>query len=118
VIIGQNGVVARSIEKEYNCRIGIDKKTLTVTINGESEDQRRPVAKKIKEVVLKDRGETIGRQALAKEKVVAVKDSSVSFDQDSKTDDNGNGKKEKVDALINEGTEAGKNLLDMLMSSD
>jgi len=112
-------LLAREFLFECSCSILVSMSELSLSLN---ETNNVLLFKQFQstreEVVLKDRGETIKRQALAKEKVVAVKDSSVSFDQDSKTDDNGNGNKKKVDALINEGTEAGKNLLDMLMSSD
>lgn len=92
VIIGQKGVVARSIEADFKCRIDIEKKTLIVTIKGGSEDIREAAARKMKELVTKDREETIARQLLAKEKkdhieLVAVKNNTISCDHISKNDD-------------------------------
>lgn len=92
VVIGQKGVVARSIEEDYKCRIDVDKKTLTVTVKGGSEDQREAAVNKMKELVAKDREETIARQVLAKEKKkdnaehVAVDDGTKINDLISKCD--------------------------------
>jgi rRNA processing protein Krr1/Pno1 len=86
VVIGQKGVVARSIEEDYKCRIDVDKKTLVVTVKGGSEDQREAAVNKMKELVAKDREETIARQVLAKEK---KKDNAeqVAVDYDTKSND-------------------------------
>jgi len=155
VIIGSKGAVARSIEADYKCSINVDKKTLIVAVKGGSEEQREAAVTKMKELVSKDRMETISRQVLAAKvekdniEFEAVKDESKLVGQSSKNDDfdalkadedekktlsnqfpnkpvgiakilkSGNGKKKKkINASVNEGTEAGKSLFAMLMSQD
>jgi len=158
-IIGQKGVVARSIEEDYKCRVDVDKKTLMVTVKGESENQRNAAVNKMKELIAKDREEATTRSALAKEQKanggcnkvdISVTAEPQLFSKTkngdlnaqngeendkmntcnqfpnqpvgvAKSSKNGHGKKKKkkkVDASIDEGTEAGKNLFAMLMSQD
>lgn len=155
-IIGQKGIVARSIEDDYNCRIDVDKKSLIVTVKGQSESQREAAMSKMKELIESYHNERTTREALAKEQrenidlnatkdvvngmepastesLIASKnhciDSNVlGVEEDIKqsqfpTNPVGVGakssnKKKKVDASINEGTDAGKSLFAMLTSQD
>jgi len=67
-ILGQNGVVARSIEEDYKCRINVDKKSLIVTIRGPSEEQREAAMSKMKELIETYHNQRITREVEAKEK--------------------------------------------------
>jgi len=156
-IIGLKGIIARSIEDDYKCRIDVDKKSLIVTVKGPSESQRDAAMSKMKELIESYHYERTVREALAKEhrenidldatkdvingmeteSLIASKnhciDSNVlGMEEDNKksqfptkpvgvgakSSKNGHGKKKKVDASINEGTEAGKSLFAMLTSQD
>lgn len=84
-IIGQKGIVARSIEEDFKCKIDVDKKTLVVTVKGQSEEQREAAMNKMKELVEKYRDEATARQALAKEQrenieLVATKDNATAME--------------------------------------
>jgi rRNA processing protein Krr1/Pno1 len=159
-IIGQKGVVARSIEEEHKCRINVDKKSLIVTIRGPSEEQREAAMSKMKEFIETYHHQRIAREVEAKEKreniVLSATKNDVNgiepvptelpilsenknADSDAlrveedhkksqfptkpvggaaKSPKNGHGKKKKVYASMNEGTEAGKSLFAMLTSED
>lgn len=51
-IIGKKGAVVRGLELEFNCRIGIDRETSTVTITGENLDG---ITEKIQSILQEDR---------------------------------------------------------------
>ena len=155
-ILGHKGAVARSIEKDFECKIDIDRKSLVVMIKGPSEDQREAAMRKINEVV-----ESYHRERIARE--VAYNEQKETIDSDDTkniTDENyaiqpqtsilsendkdnareqgieqdstksefpskpigvaakpsKNFRQKKIDASVNEGTEAGKNLFALLMS--
>lgn len=67
VILGQKGVVARSISEGYSCRVVVDKKSLIVTVRGPCEEDREAAVEKMKELVANERVEAAARQAAAKE---------------------------------------------------
>jgi len=159
-IIGPKGIVARSIEEDYKCRIDVDKKTLIVTVRGPSEGQREAATSKMKELIESYHNERTAREAAAKEQrenmdLSATKDgvnvmepiateSLISSQNEivetdalgvkegnkksqyptkpvgvaAKSFKNDYGKKKKVDALVNEGTEGGLSLFAMLTSQD
>ena len=59
-VIGPKGSVIQSLEKEFGCRIEIDRKTSTVTVRGGSKDKRSAVLEKIDKVILEDQQEQSG----------------------------------------------------------
>jgi len=59
-VIGPKGSVIRSLEKEFDCRIEIDRKTSTVTVRGGSKDKRSAVLEKIDKIILEDQQEKSG----------------------------------------------------------
>ena len=81
VIIGAKGVVARSIEEDYKCRIDVDKQSLIVKIRGPSQELREAALAKVTELV-----ETRRKERIASE--LAAKEGNDSID---KNDDNRNG---------------------------
>jgi rRNA processing protein Krr1/Pno1 len=157
IIIRQKGLVANSIQEEYNCKVDVDKKSLVVTVRGPSEEVREAAMNKMKEIIAKERADLAAHQTVATngesehegaEASTIVEDSNgaseiqaasaVANGGNEKTvggseyptqpvgmtsAKNGRDKKKKkkapkVDASIEKGTEAGRNLFAMLVSED
>jgi polyribonucleotide nucleotidyltransferase len=53
-VIGTKGAVIQSLEKEFGCRVQIDRNELTVTIRGGSSENRDGALNKIKEILSGD----------------------------------------------------------------
>jgi polyribonucleotide nucleotidyltransferase len=51
VIIGKNGETVRSIEKEFACKMDVDRNTMMVTIRNSTEENQEKAVEKIKELM-------------------------------------------------------------------
>ena len=56
-IIGIKGETARALQEEFGCRIDVDRTTLVVSVRGPTEEDRENTANKIKEILEKARPE-------------------------------------------------------------
>ena len=90
VILGEKGGTARTIQDEYKCKIDIDRKTLLLTIKGETKEKRELVLQKVKELIAEDREKTAARRAAQKqEQMEALKETNgTTRDPPSQSDSN------------------------------
>jgi rRNA processing protein Krr1/Pno1 len=77
VVLGEKGGTARAIQDEHKCKIDIDRKTLQVTIKGETKEKRQVVLQKIKDLIAEDREKAAARRAAQKqEQMEALKETN------------------------------------------
>jgi polyribonucleotide nucleotidyltransferase len=60
-VLGAKGSTAQAIEKEFGCRVDVDRTELKVTIKGGDEEKRQATLSKIKEIINRD--ETVRLEA-------------------------------------------------------
>jgi polyribonucleotide nucleotidyltransferase len=71
VVLGAKGSTAQAIEKEFGCRLDVDRKELTVTIRGGDEAKRQGAQSRIREILADDAALHAAATAERKEKADA-----------------------------------------------
>jgi rRNA processing protein Krr1/Pno1 len=82
-ILGQKGSTTRAIEKDFDCKIDLDREALTLTIRGGDKEKRQNALEKIKEVMATEAATQAERAAKKKESAKTKEDESPSDPSDS-----------------------------------
>jgi rRNA processing protein Krr1/Pno1 len=145
VVLGLKGETARALQDEFGCRIDVDRKEMTCTIRGGNDGKRQSTLEKIQEIIAKEKeakaevaaqrkqAESTSEAPPPESKPIVQNGSTDSIPADEaidrstefpsqpvgvkKTNSGRNGKKSKpVDASVQQGTTAGRNLFNLLVS--
>lgn len=55
VVLGKSGSVISSLQKEYGCKVEIDREALTLTVRGSTEELREKAIEKINQIIADDK---------------------------------------------------------------
>ena len=145
VVLGLKGETARALQDEFGCRIDVDRKAMTCTIRGGDGEKREKTLEKIQALITKEKEAKAEAAAQKKQSesnseapqtepkpivqsssndplpIEEATNRSKEFPQQpvgvKKNSSGRNGKKNKpVDASVQQGTEAGRNLFNLLVS--
>jgi polyribonucleotide nucleotidyltransferase len=145
-VLGNKGETARALQEEFGCRIDVDRTTLVVTIRGATEEARENTVNKIKDILEKARPEVAPKpmpeatqtdepehtpapltKTRSNESLIGTGEEKANRSKEFPANPVGlagapKGKKIKkrnspVDSNIQNGTEAGRNLFQLLASS-